>query len=222
MTGITLAVLDMAGTTVRDDGQVPAAFGAALARHGINVTPDAVNAVRGASKRRAIYDLLPAGSGRQALANEVFATFREELAVRYRSTVRPIEGAEEAFAWLRANGIRIALNTGFDRDTTAMLLAALGWNGGTADTVVCGDDVAEGRPAPNLILECMRRMGVSDGQQVANVGDTVLDLRAARAARVRYNIGVLSGAHNRDQLQAEPHTHLIESIADLRAVFGPV
>ena len=51
---IALVVLDMAGTTVRDAGQVPQAFTSALAAHGVAVTPQAINSLRGASKRLAI------------------------------------------------------------------------------------------------------------------------------------------------------------------------
>jgi len=35
---------------------------------------------------------------------------------------------------------------------------------------------------------------------------------------VRLNIGVLSGAHGRELLEAEPHTHLIVSVAELPAL----
>ena len=61
---IELVICDMAGTTVRDAGQVPQAFTSALAAHGIAVTPQAINSLRGASKRLAILKLLPDGADR--------------------------------------------------------------------------------------------------------------------------------------------------------------
>jgi len=51
--------------------------------------------------------------------------------------------------------------------------------------------------------------------QVMCVGDTVLDLQAGRHAGARYVVGVLSGAHKKAQLEKEPHTHLIASVAAL-------
>jgi phosphoglycolate phosphatase-like HAD superfamily hydrolase len=54
--------------------------------------------------------------------------------------------------------------------------------------------------------------------QVGAVGDTVLDLQAGYNAGVALNVGVLSGAHARSKLAAEPHTHLIASVADLPAL----
>lgn len=212
---IELVVCDMAGTTVRDAGQVPQAFKSALAAHGIAVTPQAINSLRGASKRLAILNLIPDGADRASLAERVYATFVEHLAQVFNGTVEPVPGAREMIDMLRQRGVRVALNTGFDRETTRLLLDALRWHEGVVDAVVCGDEVAQGRPAPYMIFHCMEATGVADVSRVANVGDTVLDLQAGHNAGVALNIGVLSGAHKRDQMQQQRHTYLIESVADL-------
>src|SRR5207248_3199577 len=132
----------------------------------------------------------------------------------------PVPGARETFAWLRSRGVKIALNTGFDRDITELLLGALGWNSGVVDAVVCGDEVSQGRTATQLIRRCMGATGVTEAKQVAVVGDTILDLQAGNNAAVRWNIGVLTGAHSREQLEREPHTHLLPSVADLPSIFA--
>lgn len=217
---IDLVVFDMAGTTVRDDGQVPVAFTAALAEYGVTVGAESIRSLRGASKREAILALLPPGTTRAEQAERAYASFREHLARQYAGTARAVGGAADVFAWLRERGIRVALNTGFDRDTTHMLLAALGWATGTVDAIVCGDEVPQGRPAPYMIFRCMEATGVVSVGRVANVGDTVLDLRAGHNAGVRFNIGVLSGAHGHDVLAAAPHTHLLASVADLPALLA--
>jgi phosphoglycolate phosphatase len=51
-------------------------------------------------------------------------------------------------------------------------------------------------------------------------GDTVLDLRPGHHAGVRFNVGVRSGAHNRQSLEGAPHTHVIASVADLPSILG--
>ena len=123
----------------------------------------------------------------------------------------------ETFGWLARRSVRLALNTGFERAIALPVLASLGWDTGVFAAIVCADEVARGRPAPDLIQEAMMRVGVVRPDRVANVGDTAIDLRAAHAARVRWNIGVLSGAHDRSRLEHEPHTHLLDSVADLPA-----
>jgi len=218
---IDLMIFDMAGTTVRDGGQVPAAFGAALAECGIALTDEQLGNVRGASKREAIAELVAKyGSGTwQGRADEVYASFVRHMQREFGAGVQSIPGAVETFAWLRAHGIKIALTTGFDRDVAGLLLDALGWRS-LADTFVCGDDVGKGRPAPYLIYHAMEAAGVERIDRVGTVGDTVLDLQAGRNAGVRLNIGVLSGAHDRARLQAQPHTHLLGSVAEVPALLA--
>jgi phosphonatase-like hydrolase len=220
MPAVELVVFDMAGTTVVDDGQVPQAFTAALAGHGVAVGAGDIRDVRGASKRQAILDLLPKGGDREEKAERVLVSFREHLARLYKGKVREVPGAAAVFKWLRGRGVHVALNTGFDRDTAKMLLEALGWSTGTVDAIVCGDDVARGRPAPDMIFRCMELTGVAGADSVANVGDTMLDLQAGRNAGVGWNIGVLTGAHERALMSAQPHTHLLGSVAELPDLFS--
>lgn len=211
-----LVVFDLAGTTVEDRGQVPAAFTAALAAHSIVATPDQITRVRGASKRQAIRAFVID----DAEAARVCAAFQQELAARFRADrVHAVAGAAECFRALRDAGIKVGLTTGFDRDITGLLVAALAWQD-AADTIVCGDDVTNGRPSPDLVHRAMANVGVADASQVATVGDTTLDLEAGAAAGVGWNIGVLSGAHGRDALARSPHTHIIGSVAELRPLWG--
>jgi len=218
---LELVIFDLAGTTVEDRGQVPEAFAAALAEHGIEVTPEQVKAVRGASKRQALLSLIPAGPHRVHLADEAYASFRAHLAQSFASKgVRAIPGAEMVFRWLRERDVRVALNTGFDRETTSLLLGALGWTDGVVGAVACGDEVPQGRPAPYLIFRAMEATGATSVHRVANVGDTALDLLAGHNAGVRWNIGVLSGAHDRLTLAGAPHTHLLPSVAEVPGLWS--
>jgi phosphoglycolate phosphatase len=214
MTTVELVIFDMAGTTVEDRGQVPAAFAATLAANGVTITADDIMRVRGASKRQAIRNLLPPATADQA--DRIYDEFRRALAGRYRSDgVKCVHGADQVIQKLKKRGVKIALTTGFDRDIAMLLLATLGWSHAMIDVIVCGDDVDNGRPAPDMILMAMKMSGTGDPGMVANVGDTVLDLESAARAGVRWNIGVLSGAHPREALERAPHTHIIDSVTEL-------
>jgi len=220
MTPPALVIFDMAGTTVEDGGQVPSAFAATLAANNIAITADEITRVRGASKRQAIRNLLPPSDAPSA--DRIYAEFRVNLSNNYLSDgVRCVPGADRVIADLRRRGVKVALTTGFDRDIATLLLSMIGWTRHTIDAVVCGDDVSNGRPAPDLILLAMQLTGVDDPAQVANVGDTTLDLESAARAGVRWNIGVLSGAHSREALSKAPHTAIIDSVAGLMQVLGP-
>jgi phosphonatase-like hydrolase len=211
-----LIVLDLAGTTVKDDGRVALAFEGALRDQGVDLTPQELANVRGMSKRDAIRRLMPDGADHERRTETAYAAFVALLTDAYqRHPVDPIDGAETAIRDLRSRGVRVALNTGFDRVVTDLLLSRLGWDRDLVDAVVCGDDVARGRPAPDLIVRAMAATGTADASVVANVGDTTMDLEAGQAAGVRWNVGVTSGAHDRARLERAPHTHLIASVADL-------
>ena len=225
-----LVIFDMAGTTIEDRGQVPSAFAATLAANNITITADEITRVRGASKRQAIRDLLRASDPTACLdeassrsrADRIYAEFRKNLTDAYRNGgARAVPGADTVIQKLRSSGVKVALTTGFERDIATLLLSTIGWTRHTIDVVVCGDDVTNGRPAPDLILLAMKLAAVDDPSRVANVGDTTLDLESASRAGVRWNIGVLSGAHSREALAKAPHTHIIDSVAGLKQVLGP-
>lgn len=134
--------------------------------------------------------------------------------------MRPVAGAVSTFEAFRAQGVRVALTTGFDREVTRYLLEALGWHRSLVEAVVCGDEVPQGRPAPYLIFRAMEATGTTSVHWVATVGDTTRDLLAGYHARVRWNIGVPTGAHDCALLEPMPHTHLVASVADLPDLLG--
>jgi phosphonatase-like hydrolase len=208
-----LVVFDLAGTTMQDDGAVAALFRATLASVGLESTEDEIAQVRGASKREAFRRF--AGEG--VLAERLLDAFLSGLRQHYSNRPpREVPGAAAIFAWLHAEGTKVALNTGFETEMVKLLVDALGWGKATFDTIVCGDEVKAGRPSPAMIQESMRRVGLVDPATVMAVGDTVLDLQAGMAAQAGWVVGVTSGAHGYSRLLETPHTHLIASVAGIR------
>ena len=213
----TLACLDMAGTTVRDDGAVEAAFAAAL--DAVGVTPgsqrhaQATRVVRetmGWSKADVFARLLEPSAAHKATA--AFAAAYEALVAA--GSVGPQPGALEVIRALRASGVMVCLTTGFAPSTRDALLAALDWER-EIDLALSPADVGRGRPAPDMVLGAMARLGVEDPNAVVVVGDTVSDLEAGTAAGAGAVIGVLSGAHDAAQLGAAPHTAILPDVTGL-------
>lgn len=210
-----LVVFDLAGTTMEDDGTVAETFREVLSASGLSCTTEEIAQVRGASKREAFRRL----AHDDAVAERLFHAFLAALRKHYeRVPPREVAGTSAVFAWLREQGVKVALNTGFERGMVTSLLEGLGWDAGRFDAIVCGDEVRSGRPSPAMILEAMRRAGVPDASQVMVVGDTALDLQAGMAAHAGWVVGVTSGAHDHDRLLQVPHTHLAASVAHLREV----
>lgn len=218
-----LACLDMAGTTVRDDGAVESAFDDALGAVGITEgTPPYEAAHRfvretmGWSKADVFGHLLEPSLATQATA--AFASAYEAIVAAGR--VEPIPGAPAVLRTLRARGVKVCLTTGFAPSTREALLDALGWRQ-EIDLALSPADVGRGRPAPDLVLGAMARLEVDDPARVVVVGDTVSDLEAGTAAGAGAVIGVLSGAHDEAILAAAPHTAILPDVTGLIAYLDP-
>jgi len=83
------------------------------------------------------------------------------------------------------------------------------------DVVLGFDAVANPKPAPDMLLEAMRRTGSSPGRTLM-VGDTTFDLEMADAAGVR-GVGVAWGSHGREGLDRWPVAEDPSELAGLLA-----
>lgn len=218
---IDLVALDIAGTTLDDGGAVYDALRAAVGERGATVAPEDLQTWMGTDKVTALDALLRLGGVTPAPGQvlESFDRFRTILRARYAEQPAVVlPGVDDAIRMLRAGGTKVALTTGFSRDIVDLLLASVGWSvGADLDAVVTTDDVPAGRPAPYMIHRAMEWTGVTDVRRTLAAGDTVVDLRAARNAGV-VSVGVLTGQTPRELLEAEPHDHVLESVAVLPAL----
>ena len=218
-TAFRLAVFDVAGTTVLDGDAVVACLVSVLQKR-IPVSTRDVMAVMGMPKPVAIRELLSASgverrSALDALVNEAHEEFRRAIIDRYRhGPLAPAEGADRVFAALRGAGVRVALDTGFSRDILDVVIDRLGWSNGAIDFSIASDEVANGRPKPDLIYRAMALAGVDDAVRVAKIGDTPSDMEQGLAARCGRVVGVTYGTHSKEQLQ-RPGVHTIDRLTDL-------
>jgi phosphonatase-like hydrolase len=215
---IALVAFDLGGTTVHDRGEVPAAFTAAVRDAGLSIDPADLHALRGSSKYDALRRLLGPAAPPSRL-DEVYGRFQGDLIARLAvSHPLSIAGVRESFTRLRGADIRVAVTSGFDRKIVDVVMKAVDW-ADLIDVCVCSDDVPQGRPAPYMIFRAMEQTGVLDVRDVAVVGDTVRDMEAGWNAGVAYRVAVLTGAHDRDTLRAAPHTHIVDSVADVPSIW---
>ena len=224
MTAWQLACIDMAGTTVRDDGLVEQAFTVAFAGEGVAPGTQqhermlaVVRKTMGQSRIEVFRLLLDGDEARAQAANE---TFEEAYGLLVdEGAVLPIPGAIEAIKTLRASGIKVALTTGFARATQEAIIDALGW-WGQVDLVLSPADAGRGRPFPDFMLVSALKLGVEDVRRMLVVGDTPLDLIAGQRAGAGLLVGVLTGAGDRAALQSAGANEVIGSIGELPRLLG--
>src|SRR5215213_7340925 len=73
--------------------------------------------------------------------------------------VRPRPGAPELLVWLEARGIPCAIASSSGMAIINAVVTAQGWDR-YFKTHVSGDDVAHGKPAPDIYLEAARQLGI--------------------------------------------------------------
>jgi phosphoglycolate phosphatase len=220
---ITVACLDMAGTTVADDGSVIAAFSAAVGQFGLPQGTEGydqalayVRQTMGQSKIEVFRHIL----GAEEAAQQANAAFEEHYARSVRAgQVAPLPGAAETLTALRAAGIKVCLATGFSPATRDALLDALGWRP-LIDLALSPADVGRGRPWPDLPLTALLRLRGGAVSELAVAGDTGSDVESGLRAGAGLVAGVLTGASSRDELERAKAPVILDTIADLLPLLG--
>ena len=95
---------------------------------------------------------------------------------------RPFDGVVAALDALAAAGVRLAICTNKPVALSAALVAELGWTARFAANLG-GDSLAVRKPDPAPVLATIAAAG-GDARRTVFVGDSIVDVTAARAARV--------------------------------------
>lgn len=218
-TPLELIVLDMAGTTVLDDGVVEQAFQRAADRTGVadrmpwEEALDYVRVTMGQSKIDVFTHL---ADGDVAAAEHATAAFEGAYAeIVAEQGVTEVPGAADAIQGMKDAGLTVVLTTGFAPVTRDALVDGLGWHG-LVDLALSPVDAGRGRPAPDLVLAALLRTQTSSVAAVGVAGDTVSDVESGRRAGAGFVAGVLTGAHDRTALEGAGADAVLDDVTVLR------
>jgi phosphoglycolate phosphatase len=216
MTHITVACLDMAGTTVRDDGTVMEAFTVAITEQNLpaDAYDQAMTAVRssmGQSKIEVFRRIL----GDETAARKANDAFEDHYAAAVRNgAIAPVPGAEDTLMRLRDAGIRVCLATGFSPATRDAIIDGLSW-GGLIDLALSPADAGRGRPWPDLPLTALLKLRGGAVSELAVAGDTTSDIESGLRAGAAVVAGVLTGADSRADLERAGAPLILDTIAGI-------
>lgn len=188
-------VLDWAGTAVDFGSIAPVqAFMAAFGALGLTPTMDEVRSFMGLAKRDHVRSLLGIETlrrqwkelhGREAGEGDVdgiYSSVEALLHVVAAERSEPIPGLVDLVGRLRAAGAGIGSTTGYSREIMESVVGKAALAGYRADCVVCPGPGLPGRPAPWLLFECARLLGVYPMEGIVKIGDTPADMEEARNA----------------------------------------
>ena len=165
-------VWDMDGTLLDTTAAVPAAFVRAVRALGgpeLDAS-DVVDAYWRGTPEVILEHLV----GRPLTPTETDLYYRELEGVE----VAPYPEVADTFAALEVQGRARAVFTGASTRAAGMLLKAADL---PVDLLIGGDQVSHSKPAPDGILLAAKELGI-EPQDVAYIGDSLPDLRAATAA----------------------------------------
>jgi HAD superfamily hydrolase (TIGR01509 family) len=141
-----------------------------------------------------------------------FYSFFEEMELKAAADVSLYPGAEKTLQELRSRHVKIGLVTNNGRAGTDLTLRKYHLEP-LFDAVVTRDDCEEMKPASAPIKKILAELGVSTEAAIL-VGDSVMDIMAAKAAGLR-SVAVATGPFPIERiLKAEPD-YLLGSVNEL-------
>lgn len=139
----------------------------------------------------------------------------EKIEAEAAERVQLLQGAREALNELKQMNKKIVVVTnngrlGTDRTLDRLQLA------GVFDGVVTRDDADELKPDPGIVRKALDLAGVNAGEAIL-VGDSVIDIEAARAAAVR-SVAVPTGPFPAARLLEEEPDFIVSSFLEVPAL----
>ena len=182
---MTAVIFDCDGTLVDSEPLARTAWERALAPYGYELTDaDAESSVGLPYPRVHAYF---AERAELPAAEPFWAEFSGELFALIDSELAPFDDAVEAARELRARGIPVGVASSSPRDRLQRTLRRAGLLD-AFDVVVAGDEVTNGKPAPDMFLLAAERLGVAPDQCIV-IEDSPPGVQAGVAAGM-HTIGV--------------------------------
>ena len=116
---------------------------------------------------------------------ETLSFFKKHVRKYYGESIVAFDGMRSLLETLKKNGYLLGVVTNKARDFAFLSLKICDLEN-LFDVVIGDEDVHQNKPDPEGILNAMKRVGVSNKEDVFYVGDTVFDLKTARNLGVKF------------------------------------
>lgn len=153
---------------------------------------------------------------------ELVKAYREFNLANHDQLARPFSGVREALEELHRRGCWLAVVTSKARPVTIMGLRLCGLEH-LMDVLVCMEDTAVHKPAPDPVLKALERLQQKGWpgrkEEALMVGDSPWDVAAGKAAGIA-TATVAWSLFGRQQLDAEKPDLVLETMSDLLKICG--
>jgi phosphoglycolate phosphatase len=145
------------------------------------------------------------------------AAYRAHHPTVLRELTTLLPGAKEALSELHGRGMKLGICSNKPVAFTRELVAYLGV-ADALDVVLGPEDVGRHKPAPDMLLVALARLGVATAEALY-VGDMTVDVETARAAGLRVWV-VATGSDTPEALDAARPDRRLANLAELPGLLG--
>lgn len=192
-----LIIFDLDGTLVNSLDDLADAANHAMKHFGYPVHPtEAFRYFVGNGIPKLIERCLPESERFPGRIEEVRAVFSEYYNVHFADKTRPYDGIHELLDRLKGEGVKIAVASNKSDDFTCSIIDS--FFEGTFDMVRGSREGVPRKPAPDIVFDIMKELGV-DASDTYFAGDSNVDMYTAKNAGVTA-IGCLWGFRTREEL----------------------
>ncbi len=202
-------VFDLDGTLVESYAAHIKSWIAAVASFGVSAEEKDIRPHLGRSSE----DIARALLGERSQDVQKAFRLKDEIYLKILSTeLKPVSGAVDTLASLKARGYRISIASSNPAVVITRSLEAVGLNR-LVDSIASQDEVTRGKPQPDLLLLSAKKLGLDPGKCLA-VGDTAYDVLAGRAAGMK-TVAFSGGVQGISELRKAAPDHLIRDLREL-------
>ncbi|MFH1655749.1 MAG: HAD family hydrolase [Candidatus Omnitrophota bacterium] len=149
------------------------------------------------------------------IVKKALKIYRPHHKVSLRKKSQLIPGARNILKYLKKKGYKLAVASNRPSAFSKILIRHLKIDK-FFDFVLCADQIKKGKPNPEIINKIMKLFSVSP-QQTAYVGDMIVDVEAAKAAKVK-SIAVLTDSSSRKEIESKKPNYIFKNITYIKKI----
>lgn len=209
--GVQLIIYDLDGVLIDSTEAIVEAFELTLREIDVEYEEDKLMPLMGHGLIHILEEVLP----EEHLGKEW--ELRERYIHHFQNSdtrlTKLLPDVEETLRRLKERGYRQSVATNKTSSEAKRILEFMGLDD-VFDLVVGFLDVPNAKPAPDMILYTLEKLGV-EKEHAVFVDDTAFGLKAGVEAGVN-TVGILTGYHNREQLEEVHPDYVVGSMEELR------
>lgn len=213
LSGIKVLIFDLDGTLVNAYKAVASSLNYAFKRAGFPPIDDAViKRSVGWGDLHLIRRFVP-----NADVDKILQIYRRHHLYSLKTGTRFLPGARKLIDDLKKHGYKLAIASNRPTRFSLIILETLKVRG-HFDIVLCADKVKRAKPAPDILLELLKRFN-KKSSEVLYVGDMMIDIQTGKRAHVK-TIAVSTGSCTLQELKSLKPFKVIKKISELRPILN--